>query len=318
VLKGHTASGQGGSPWSSPQMRWFLRWSSRGGWSGRVVAQRRPRVSKLGLKGPSGYYSNGIEVEVARWEASGPNKRATITKYLFKERELDNSFNPNWIRAKGSLPEKNTAIRKELLTLSPGNVAEGSWWSWWRRWWVRTSWANHKSMWQCFGVLRVKRRKVSLNRQPGASTFWEGGGLGFSPNTSHMIWKWRVNTTFAISHQADPARCYKFHILQTNLQYTIFYNIILWLGKTTNRQDQFPMIHSTMWRNCVFILEHMVWVHANTGNALVALGIWLAALKNVYTGIITKLTALQHGCTLLCERRHCITKSIYRLRNVHT
>jgi hypothetical protein len=38
--------------------------------------------------------------------------------------------------------------------------------------------------------------------------------------------------------QADPAHCYKFHILQPNLQYTVpvFYNIILGLGKTTNSQ----------------------------------------------------------------------------------
>ncbi len=143
-----------------------------------------------------------------------------------------------------------------------------------------------------------------------------GGGARFL--TQHQSHDTEMEGQHNIRDQADPARCYKFHILQTNLQYTIFYNIILWLGKTTNFQDQFPTIHSTMWRNCVFILEHMVWVHANTGNALVALGIWLPALKNVYTGIISKLKALQHGCTVLCERRHCIRKSKYRLRNVHT
>ncbi len=42
---------------------------SRGGWSGRAVAQRRPRVSKLGLKGLSDYHSNEIAVEAARHEA---------------------------------------------------------------------------------------------------------------------------------------------------------------------------------------------------------------------------------------------------------
>ncbi len=36
------------------------------GWSGRAVAQRRPRVSKLGLKKPSDYHSNEIAVEAAR------------------------------------------------------------------------------------------------------------------------------------------------------------------------------------------------------------------------------------------------------------
>jgi hypothetical protein len=31
------------------QIRWFSRCSSGAGWSGRAIAQRRPRVSKLGL-----------------------------------------------------------------------------------------------------------------------------------------------------------------------------------------------------------------------------------------------------------------------------
>jgi hypothetical protein len=40
------------------------------------------------------------------------------------------------------------------------------------------------------------------------------GGAQFSPHTSHVIRKQTVNATFATSHQADPAHCYKFHILQ--------------------------------------------------------------------------------------------------------
>jgi hypothetical protein len=47
-------------------------------------------------------------------------------EYLLKKRELDNSSKPNRTRAKGCLPEKNTTHKKELLTLTPGNVAEGS------------------------------------------------------------------------------------------------------------------------------------------------------------------------------------------------
>ncbi len=42
----------------------MIRWE--GGWSGRAAAQRRPIVSKLGLKGTSDYHSNEIAVEVAR------------------------------------------------------------------------------------------------------------------------------------------------------------------------------------------------------------------------------------------------------------
>ncbi len=78
------------------------------------------------MKGLSDYYSNEIAVEAARWGASGPNKRAILTEYLFKKRELDNSSRPNGTRAKGSPPENNTTSKKELLTLSPGKVAEGS------------------------------------------------------------------------------------------------------------------------------------------------------------------------------------------------
>jgi hypothetical protein len=40
------------------------------------------------------------------------NKRATLTKYLLKERELDNSSKPNRKRAKGSPPEKIPLFRK--------------------------------------------------------------------------------------------------------------------------------------------------------------------------------------------------------------
>jgi hypothetical protein len=47
-------------------------------------------------------------------------------EHLLKKRELDNSSKPNQTRTKGSPPEKNTTNKKELLTLTPGNVAEGS------------------------------------------------------------------------------------------------------------------------------------------------------------------------------------------------
>jgi hypothetical protein len=41
---------------------------------------------------------------------------STLTGFLLKTRELDNSSKPNRTRAKGSPPEKNTASKKELLT----------------------------------------------------------------------------------------------------------------------------------------------------------------------------------------------------------
>ncbi len=74
-------------------MRWFSRQSGGGGWSGRFVAQQRPRVSKLGLKGLSDH-SNQTAVEAAILEASGPNKGYSHETSTQK-RELDNSTTPN-------------------------------------------------------------------------------------------------------------------------------------------------------------------------------------------------------------------------------
>jgi hypothetical protein len=53
---------------------------------------RRPRVSKLRAKGLSDYHSNETLVEAARWWASGPNKKATLTKCLLKKGELKRSY----------------------------------------------------------------------------------------------------------------------------------------------------------------------------------------------------------------------------------
>jgi hypothetical protein len=52
----------------------------------RAVAQRRPRFSKLGLKGLSDYYSNEIAVEAARRGPVGRIKRATLMKFYLKRK----------------------------------------------------------------------------------------------------------------------------------------------------------------------------------------------------------------------------------------
>jgi hypothetical protein len=68
----------------SNQIRLFSRQSGGGGWSGRAVAQQRPRVSKLGLKGLSVYHSNKTAMEAARREASGLVK-GLLSKHLLKK-----------------------------------------------------------------------------------------------------------------------------------------------------------------------------------------------------------------------------------------
>jgi hypothetical protein len=42
------------------------------------------------------------------------------------QRELDNSSKTNHTRAKGSAPEKAQQVKKELINLSPVDVAEGT------------------------------------------------------------------------------------------------------------------------------------------------------------------------------------------------
>jgi hypothetical protein len=63
--------------------------------SGRAVAQRRPRISKLGLKRLTNYHSNEIAVEAA----SGPIK-GLLSQNIYSKGELDNTFKPNRIMGK--------------------------------------------------------------------------------------------------------------------------------------------------------------------------------------------------------------------------
>ncbi len=149
ALKGHSAPSQRGIVLvESSQIRRFSRRSGGGGWSCRALAQQRLRFSKVGLKRLSDYHFNQTVVESARWGASVLNKRDTLTEYLLKKESRTTALSLTRHRAKGSLPEKNTTVKKELLTLTLGNVADGRSWSRWWWWWVRTSQANHKSMWQ--------------------------------------------------------------------------------------------------------------------------------------------------------------------------
>jgi hypothetical protein len=123
-----------------------------------------------------------------------------------QKRELDNSSKPNWIKGKRKpAREKTPQIRKSYSFFLRVMLADGRCWSQWRWWWVRTSQANHKSMWQSYGVLGVQHRKASLNRQPSAHI--AGGGARASPNTSYVIQKWTVNATLVMGHQANPAHC---------------------------------------------------------------------------------------------------------------
>jgi hypothetical protein len=57
------------------------------------------------------------------------------------------------------------------------------------------------------------------------------GGAGSHPTPGHMIWKWTVNTTFAMGHQVDPVHCKKLSYISTFLQfakYTMYIIIFDW------------------------------------------------------------------------------------------
>jgi hypothetical protein len=103
----------------------------------------------------------------------------------------------------------------------------------------RTRWANHKSRWQHFGVLRVKRQNATLNRWPGAS-MCRGGSVLTLHQSHDMETDSQRNTCDGSSGQ--PGTLLQISYFTANMQYTIFYNIILGLGKMTNCQDRFPAI----------------------------------------------------------------------------
>jgi hypothetical protein len=113
------------------------------------------------------------------------------------------------------------------------SVMDGRSWSRWRWWWVRTSQADHKSMWQHFGVLRVKCQEASLNRRPSAYTC-----------TQHQR---RDTETEGQRNTHDGSSGRPSALLENSIFYRWIavcniLHILLGLGKTTNSQDRFPGI----------------------------------------------------------------------------
>jgi hypothetical protein len=121
--------------------------------------------------------------------------------------------------------------------------AEGRSWRWWRWLWVRTNRANHKSMWQRFGVLRVKCQKAGLNRRP--LPILRGGG---SVLTQHQSRDKETDGQHDTRHGSSgrPSALLKMSCFSSSCSTPkICTMIILGLGKTTNSQDWFPAIQVT-------------------------------------------------------------------------
>jgi hypothetical protein len=63
-----------------------------------------------------------MAVEASRWEASGPNKRATLMKHLLKKESWTTARSLTELRQKAARQRNNTTGNKELLTLAPGDA----------------------------------------------------------------------------------------------------------------------------------------------------------------------------------------------------
>ncbi len=103
----------------STQIRWSSRQSGEGGWSSRPVSQRRPRVSKLGLKGLTDYHSNETAVEAARWGPVGRIK-GLLSLHYSKKDSYKTALSLTEKGQKAARQMKSTTdIKEELLTLTP-------------------------------------------------------------------------------------------------------------------------------------------------------------------------------------------------------
>jgi hypothetical protein len=78
------------------------------------ISQQRPRFSKLGLKGLSDYHSNKIAVEAARQEPTIQIKKAALTEYLLKKRELDTALSLTEKGQKAAHQKKIPLVRKSF------------------------------------------------------------------------------------------------------------------------------------------------------------------------------------------------------------
>ncbi len=162
----------------------------------------------------------------------GPESRikGLLSRNIYSKRE-------SWTTAlslteqgqKAACQRKIPLIRKSYSLWLRVIVTNGRSWSKWRWWWVRTSWANHKSMWQRFGVLRAKRQNASLKGTPVPIPVG-GGGLVLTQHQSKVTEAdGQCNTCNGSSGR--PGTVLETLHFTGELQYVIFYNIILGLGK---------------------------------------------------------------------------------------
>ncbi len=104
ALHWNTTRGKGGLPRKKQHS-----WKERNAYS---------RLQKLGAEGKGGEVDEGVEdwepTRRADHKSSGPNKRATLTTYLLKKRELKAALHWSTKRAKSSLPRHGIILYRRL------------------------------------------------------------------------------------------------------------------------------------------------------------------------------------------------------------
>jgi hypothetical protein len=105
----------------STQSRWFSRRSGEVGWFGRAVAQRRPRVSKLGLKVLFDYRSN--ETAVAQW-AKAPGIHCYVAGWIPAVTPRYCTYKENRKMLFGAQKKKKKKMRRQLKQPTGGLVGQ--------------------------------------------------------------------------------------------------------------------------------------------------------------------------------------------------
>ncbi len=121
----------------STQIRWFSRWS--GGGAGPVEhSSAEAKSLKTKGQGTVRLPPQWATTEAVRREGQRPNKGL-----------LSWQLRKIWLEAQwGKRPKKKDAYSM----LQSWSCRRGWCWGWWSQWWVRTRIANHRSVWQRYGI----------------------------------------------------------------------------------------------------------------------------------------------------------------------
>jgi hypothetical protein len=128
--------------------------------------------------------------------------------------------------------------KARIASSNSGWQCRGEKWSQWRWWWwVRTSHADQKSMWERFGVLRVKRQKLGLNRRPNAYT------AGPHPLPNLMMGEMDGQHDTCEGSSRSPGALLEILKISHDCSIpNILYIIIFVSGEDEYSQDRFPAI----------------------------------------------------------------------------